>query len=116
MGQLFRESGLPNDGVRLYLQIIETAFGADFDTVVPNWYHKHFTYEERHTWAVVARHFYTAWQPQCMGSIFPQGQGNQCDADLESIRARIKACITPYAEDFAWKFDGLRSVTEWSLG
>lgn len=114
-GDLFRKSSLPSNGVRLYIQLIETAWasGDEFDKKVPPWYHSAFTQKERYSWAVMARHFYTAWG--CNGML-TQGAAYQCDQPLEVIRGILYPCISGFAEGFASKFHGLRAVTEWSIG
>lgn len=112
---LFRISSLPALGVRLYIQLIETAWknSEAFDSQVTGWYHSFFTAKERYTWAVMARHFYTAWG--CNGAI-TQGSAYQCDEPTDKIRDILNTCIAGFAKDFALKFHGLRAVTEWSLG
>jgi len=111
----FRRSSLPEKGVRMYIQLIETAWksSADFDSEVTQWYHSFFSARERYAWAVIARHFYTAWG--CNGMI-TQGSAYQCDESIDKIRGVLNPCITGFAKDFAMKFHGLRAVTEWSIG
>merc|ERR1719223_865060 len=112
---MFRASSLPGNGVRLYIQLIETAWasGEVFEREVPTWYENTFTHEERYQWAVIARLFYTAWG--CNGNIV-QGAMYQCDQPLHEIRAMLNTCTSTYAENFARIFKGKRAVTEWSLG
>lgn len=114
-GNMFRHSNLPSSGVRLYIQLIETAWSNanDFDKQTTEWYHSFFTSKERYTWAVISRHFYTAWG--CNGAI-TQGASYQCDEPIDKIRSVLNTCISGFASDFAMKFHGLRAVTEWSLG
>jgi hypothetical protein len=111
----FRTSNLPDKGVRLYIQLIETAWpdSQAFDSQVTDWYQNFFTQKERYNWAVMARHFYTAWG--CNGMI-TQGGAYQCDEPNDKIRAVLNTCVTGFAKDFAMKFHGLRAVTEWSIG
>lgn len=111
----FRRSALPGQGVRLYIQLIETAWASPeaFDAQVTDWYQNFFTSEERYNWAVMARHFYTAWG--CNGMI-TQGAAYQCDEPVDHIRSVLQPCISNFARDFAMKFHGLRAVTEWSIG
>eukprot|EP00448_Togula_jolla_P037734 CAMPEP_0170633464 /NCGR_PEP_ID=MMETSP0224-20130122/36006_1 /TAXON_ID=285029 /ORGANISM="Togula jolla, Strain CCCM 725" /LENGTH=600 /DNA_ID=CAMNT_0010962507 /DNA_START=50 /DNA_END=1852 /DNA_ORIENTATION=+ len=118
--ELFRASTLPKRGVRLYVQIIETAF-SNFNARVPDWYHKTYTDEERGTWAVMARHYYTAWNNACNGLIqSPKvaGGGYQCDESTDRIRGMLRDCIFSFAGEFNQLFPSpdLRAVTEWSLG
>lgn len=114
---IFRASTLPQQGVRLYIQLIETAWpnATAFDTEVTNWYHTMFSSQERYAWAVIARHFYTAWG--CNGGIMKIPNAMyQCDQAIDVIKAGMNTCITKFSQDFASKFQGLRAVTEWSLG
>mmetsp|Transcript_8629 Transcript_8629/g.18875 ORF Transcript_8629/g.18875 Transcript_8629/m.18875 type:complete len:584 (+) Transcript_8629:64-1815(+) len=112
---LFRKSSLPSRGVRLYVQLIETAFD-QFNKTVPDWYHRSFSAEERSTWAVMARHFYTAWNGHCNGLI-EAGGAFQCDAPMGQIKEILDKCVTSYAKGFIKLFPSdLRAVTEWSLG
>lgn len=113
--EIFRRSTLPSRGTRMYIQLIETAWDdpQSFDTQVTHWYHSFFTSKERYNWAVIARHFYTAWG--CNGQIV-QGSAYQCDEPIDRIRGILNGCITGFAQDFAMKFHGLRAVTEWSIG
>eukprot|EP00448_Togula_jolla_P010536 CAMPEP_0170597624 /NCGR_PEP_ID=MMETSP0224-20130122/15806_1 /TAXON_ID=285029 /ORGANISM="Togula jolla, Strain CCCM 725" /LENGTH=564 /DNA_ID=CAMNT_0010922107 /DNA_START=173 /DNA_END=1867 /DNA_ORIENTATION=- len=118
--EFFRKSTLPSRGVRLYVQIIETAFD-NFNARVPDWYHATFSDEERGTWAVMARHYYTAWNPQCNGLIQSTkiaGGGYTCDDTIEKITGRLRDCIFSFAGEFDQLFPkpDLRAVTEWSLG
>lgn len=111
----FRQSPLPKKGVRLYVNIIETAFQDFFGTVVP-WWSQTFTEEEQLTWAVMDRHWYTAWSGKaCSGRTVPGG-GYYCDQPLGKVREVLRSCAGQWAADFEAHFKGLRAVTEFSLG
>lgn len=111
----FRMSDLPALGVRLYVQVIESAF-EDFGAVVPNWYNNFYSQTERYSWAVIARHYYMAWSAGgCDGRIIWGGK-YRCDEPLEKIRGYLADCSYAFAGQFKADFDGLRAVTEWSMG
>lgn len=71
--QDFRGSKLPGYGVKLYVNIIETAFSQPlgprnwcclalrFENSAVPWFSETFTKEERETWAVADVHWYVAW-------------------------------------------------------
>lgn len=121
--EIFRASLLPSNGVRLYVQITESAF-SDWDSVVPGWYSQFFSHEERHTWAVMARHYHSAWNDTCNGAILPTYSdaagsfraGYQCDQALADVEAKVKACAGYYSQYFVKQIDGLRAITAWSIG
>lgn len=116
--QLFRASQLPRHGVRLYVNVIETAFD-DFDATVGPWWLETFSEEERKRWAVMDRHWYGAWAGGTCDGRVSQGGGYLCDQPIETVRSLLRSCIRPWAEGFAAKFgggDGLMSVTEFSVG
>lgn len=114
---MFRHTSLPKQGVRLYIQLIETAWvGNEFNEIVAPWYHSTFTEDERYTWAVFARHHYTAWAGGFAGGKVYPGDAYTCDQELDSVRTILRNDLRTYAEDFARTFKGLRALTEWSLG
>eukprot|EP00933_Yihiella_yeosuensis_P077991 TRINITY_DN8906_c1_g1_i1.p1 TRINITY_DN8906_c1_g1~~TRINITY_DN8906_c1_g1_i1.p1 ORF type:complete len:295 (-),score=59.49 TRINITY_DN8906_c1_g1_i1:142-1026(-) len=113
--ELFRASSLPQNGIKLYMQIIETAF-KDFTGTVGPWWKEKFTWDERHKWAVMDRHFYTAWSGEtCSGRTIAGGK-YFCDDPLDEIRKTVSKCTEKPMEDFAKNFDGLRAITEFSAG
>lgn len=120
---IFRASPLPENNVRLYVQIIESAF-SDFDSIIPVWYNQFFSHKERHSWAVMTRHYFSAWNQTCNGAIIPAysdasgsfSAGYQCDDVLEDVQSKLTSCIDYYAQLFIEQFDGLRAIAEWSLG
>jgi len=112
---LFRASSLPAAGVRLYIQVIETAF-QDFGAVVPAWYNNFYTQEERYQWAVIARHYYMSWSAGACDGRLTWGGAYRCDEPLDKVRGILAGCSYAFAGEFKANFDGLRSVTEWSMG
>merc|ERR1719491_2074373 len=71
VGESFRASKLPEIGVKMYVQLIATAFpdfGANFLATVKEWYDGAFTHEEQQKWAVMDHHWYSAWSgEECSG-------------------------------------------------
>lgn len=117
IADMFRNTTLPGRGVRLYLQIIETAFApGTFDEVVAPWYHSMFTKEERYSWAVLSRHHYTAWSGGWAGGKVYPGEAYTCDQALAGVRKILARDMSGFARGFADKYHGLRALTEWSLG
>jgi len=113
--QLFRRSHLPRRGMKLYVNLIETAFKNFWGSVGP-WWPKAFSKAERHTWAVFDTHWYTAWDGgRCDGRALPGG-GYLCDQPLEEVREVLRGCVTGFAKMLAAKVDGLLSCTEFSVG
>ena len=82
--QVFRISKLPQQGKKLYMQMIDTAFKNFTHTVVP-WFHKTFTDTERSSWVVADQHWYVAWDSEC-DIRTDEGGAIACDAPLEIIR------------------------------
>lgn len=116
---LFRNSSLPapEGGVRLYMNLIETAF-EDFSKAIPKWWRETFTAEERKTWAVIDIHRYTAWSGgTCDGRLLPGG-GYVCGDPLDQIRSTLRACAESFTRDFQDMFPDpdLRATTEFSGG
>ncbi|CAJ1353264.1 unnamed protein product [Effrenium voratum] len=110
---MFRQSKLPGMGVKLYMQLIGTAF-RDFDGTVVPWFHKTFSSQEQSKWAVADLHFYIAWGG-CDGRVI-SGGGFACDDPLDEIRQKIDGCVKSFTQDFRKNFGGLRAVTEFSTG
>lgn len=117
--QSFRDSSLPKRGVRLYVNLIETAF-ADFYATVPKWFRSTFTVEERASWAVIDKHWYTAWAGgtcdghSATGSL-PQ-PGYTCDQPKDQIHKVLLGCIDKFTDEFAENFpDGLKATSEFSV-
>jgi len=114
---VFRNSMLPARGVKLYMNVIETAF-ADFDGKVAPWWIGIFSEDERALWAVMDLHHYLAWTGSCKGESDPgtPRDGYRCEDALVDIRNILSGCIAPWAKHFADTYPGLRATTEFSLG
>jgi len=112
----FRRSTLPSQGVKLYVNMIETTFD-DFAQTVPRWWSQTFSVAERTSWAVIDVHWYTAWSGGiCSGRVLPTGK-YLCDQPVEELRPILRGCAETYAKKFAWRFgDDQKACTEFSLG
>mmetsp|Transcript_54745 Transcript_54745/g.143005 ORF Transcript_54745/g.143005 Transcript_54745/m.143005 type:complete len:185 (+) Transcript_54745:2-556(+) len=110
--EMFRRSALPGRGVKLYVNMVESAFDNFWETVAP-WYMKTFTAQERHAWAVFDIHWYTAWGG-CSGRTVPGG-GYLCSQPVEEVRPFLQNCIEKDMAKFKRKVDGLKSCSEFSL-
>eukprot|EP00811_Abedinium_folium_P011315 NODE_2046_length_2306_cov_9.444240.p1 GENE.NODE_2046_length_2306_cov_9.444240~~NODE_2046_length_2306_cov_9.444240.p1 ORF type:complete len:488 (-),score=148.61 NODE_2046_length_2306_cov_9.444240:337-1800(-) len=111
---VFRNSSLPSRGVRLYVNIADSAF-KDFGAVVPPWWSNTFTAEERSTWAVMDRHMLLAWSSTCDGRT-GSGGGYRCDDDVAKVRTVLRRCAESWASSFARDFEGKRACAAFSLG
>lgn len=111
----FRASSLPGRGVKLYVNVIETAF-KDFSGTVGPWWAKTFSEAEQQQWAVMDRHWYTAWAGDSCSGRTVSGGAYTCDQPLDEIRSKLRECARGWAEDFAKQFKGLKAVTEFSAG
>jgi len=111
---LFRKSPLPGKGLKLYLNLIETTF-MDFWTTVPKWWNEAFTWDERHNWAIMDIHWYTAWSPQCNGRVV-SGGGYFCDDPINKIQDLLESCANGFLTQFTTKIDGLKACSEFSVG
>jgi hypothetical protein len=113
---VYRKSKLPSQGIRLYVNLIDTAFKHFEWTAVP-WFKKTFTQHERTTWVVADTHFYTAWSAGSCDGRTEAGGGYTCDMPLPDILWRVQGCIARNAEHLRWIFGGgLISVSEFSVG
>mmetsp|Transcript_3767 Transcript_3767/g.11517 ORF Transcript_3767/g.11517 Transcript_3767/m.11517 type:complete len:551 (+) Transcript_3767:2-1654(+) len=113
---LFRRSSLPTMGVRLYVNVVETALH-NFDSVVPQWWEQTFSVQERRTWAVIDRHWYAAWSGKFCSGRVAKGGAYFCDQPVEAIRKvwRENTCARKWAENFEKLFpDSLRACSEMS--
>jgi len=69
----FRQSALPGKGLKLYVNMVESAFDNFWETV-PGWCSQAFTQQERHSWAVFVIRWYSAWGgDKCSGRTVPGG-------------------------------------------
>lgn len=116
-GGQFRESKLPGLGVKLYMNMIETAF-QNFGAIVPPWWNKTFTEQERNNWAVMDIHWYTAWGGQWSSGRTVSGGGYFCDDPLDEIRTKLENAAEGHAKDVRGMFGAtaLQAVSEFSIG
>jgi len=113
--ELFRRSSLPGLGVKLYVNMIETAF-VDFWGAVGPWWHRTFDEVERNSWAVFDVHWYTAWDGgRCDGRVLAGG-GYVCDEPLEEVRKLLRGCAAGFAKVLTTHIQGLKSCSEFSVG
>jgi len=122
---LFRWSTLPQTGMKLYINVVETAFknmNEGFEQTFPSWWTEHTTADERSSWAVIDRHKYWTWEPECNGCD-EQGADGQpvcawtCDTPRGEVEEHLRGCITRWRDRFGALFpDGLRAVSEFSAG
>merc|ERR1711990_377065 len=82
------------------------------------WWEKAFSEAERHAWAVMDRHKYLAWEGDACEGHLPSAPGGayKCTDPIENITAVFDRCLSPWAQDFAKSFPGLKSCSEFSLG
>jgi len=111
----FRKSTLPASGVKMYLNVIGTAF-RDFNAVVPPWFHATFSATEQREWAVADIHWYSAWSGEEASGRLVEGGAYFCDDPIGEIRPKLQKAIGEFADDFVQHFPGLRSCSEFSLG
>jgi len=116
-GGQFRESKLPGVGVKLYMNMIETAF-KNFGDTVPAWWNKTFTEQERNTWAVMDIHWYTAWGGQWSSGRTTDGGAYHCDDPLDEIRTKLENAAVGHAKDARGMFGStaLQAISEFSIG
>lgn len=114
-GDQFRKSTLPAKGVKMYMNMIGTAF-KDFNAVVPQWWSSTFTATEQREWAVADIHWYSAWAGQWGSGRLTEGGSYFCDDPIEEIRPKLQEAISGFTDDFVKHFPGLRSCSEFSLG
>lgn len=113
--QIFRVSKLPGQGVKLYMQMIDTAFQNFTETVVP-WFFQTFTDTERLSWVVADQHWYTAWDAGHCDMRTSEDGGLTCDTPVEVIRRKMRSCAKAFSSKFFSQFGGLMAVSEFSAG
>jgi len=111
----FRQSKLPTWGTKLYMNVIETAF-KNFDGTVAPWWVKTFSQDERTIWAVMDRHWYSAWGGGGSSGRTVPGGRYLCNQPHNEIRAALRQVLSGWGSSFAQKFPGLRATSEFSLG
>lgn len=116
-GAQFRKSSLPSLGIKLYMNMIETAF-KDFYVTVPKWWNKTFTENEQQRWAVMDIHWYTAWGGGGSSGRTVSGGAYYCDEPLSKIRKVLEAAVASHTEQVRQSFgaNGLQAISEFSLG
>eukprot|EP00811_Abedinium_folium_P034634 NODE_74_length_3832_cov_3.957355.p1 GENE.NODE_74_length_3832_cov_3.957355~~NODE_74_length_3832_cov_3.957355.p1 ORF type:complete len:725 (+),score=202.99 NODE_74_length_3832_cov_3.957355:1496-3670(+) len=112
---LFRNSSLPGSGVKLYVNLAESAF-ADFEGSAPPWWSRTFSADERSKWAVADQHTTFAWSSGTCDGRNTSGGGYRCGDDLANVRKVLRGCAVEWASSFANRFGGLRACTAFSLG
>ncbi|CAJ1351262.1 unnamed protein product [Effrenium voratum] len=111
----FRRSSLPGQ-VKLYVNLIETAFSQFEHSAVP-WFLTTFTHEERLTWAVADVHWYVAWSNGDCDGRTVQGGGFSCSAPLPEVQAKLHDCASSAASRLRKLFEDAQvAVTEFSAG
>lgn len=111
---LFRRSTLPAKGMRLYVNLIDSAF--EDHNSMQSWFTDTFTLAERQQWAVIDIHWYSAWSTGVCDGRTGVGGGYSCDQPLSQIRDVVRDCVSGWANHFANTYDGLKAIAEFSLG
>eukprot|EP00931_Biecheleriopsis_adriatica_P077584 TRINITY_DN5110_c0_g1_i2.p1 TRINITY_DN5110_c0_g1~~TRINITY_DN5110_c0_g1_i2.p1 ORF type:complete len:534 (-),score=114.85 TRINITY_DN5110_c0_g1_i2:308-1684(-) len=113
---MFRRSKLPGKGVKLYMQLIGTAF-QDWDKQVVPWVKSTFPQDERKDWVVMDQHWYTAWDAGGCDMRTSEEGGLTCDAPLDVIQKKMNSCAKDFVDGFQKDFgDGQMSISEFSAG
>lgn len=115
---IFRKSTLPGLGIKLYVNIINTAV-KDFWGTVPKWWETTFTLPERQAWAVIDTHWYSSWLFGICDGRTVEGGSFLCDASSEQMEAiwNKDSCIRGHAQRLQEHFgDVLKSCSEFSAG
>ncbi|CAE7169388.1 unnamed protein product [Symbiodinium pilosum] len=111
----YSRSELPFLGIKLYMNLVETAF-QDFEGVVVPWYHSTFSLEERKTRVVADVHYYMAWDYHvCDGRSDPFG-AYSC---TQNYQGTLRGCAEGNAKNMRRRWsqhDELVAVSEFSLG
>mmetsp|Transcript_55776 Transcript_55776/g.104623 ORF Transcript_55776/g.104623 Transcript_55776/m.104623 type:complete len:530 (+) Transcript_55776:27-1616(+) len=112
----FRMSSLPEEGVKLYVNLIETAFEAFEHSAVP-WFLATFSEKERATWAVADVHWYVAWSNGACDGRTVKGGAYSCSAPLAEVQRKLHWCAKDASSRLRFLFGkGLVAVTEFSAG
>lgn len=111
--QVFRASKLPQEGKKLYMQMIDTAFQDPSSTMLP-WFLQTFSVAERGSWVVADQHWYTAWDEKC--AMRTDEAGLRCDMPIETIRTKMRSCASAFAQDFQQQYGMQMAVSEFSVG
>ncbi|CAK8999721.1 3-beta-glucanase 1) (Exo-1 [Durusdinium trenchii] len=113
----FRNSKLPKEGVKLYVNIIETAFSQFEHSAVP-WFDKTFTKKEKETWAVADVHWYVAWSNGYCDGRTVEGGGFNCASPLSEVQGKLRSCAVGASQRLRRLFGPTAqvAVTEFSAG
>lgn len=113
----FRKSRLPAQGVKLYVNMIDTAFSSQgrFWSSVPLWWKRTFSSEERHSWAVMDVHWYAAWSGAWCSGRTIAGGAYRCHDSLHHIQTVQRRGAESFAKSLAANFPGNKAVTEFSV-
>lgn len=112
----FRKSLLPTQGMKLYVNLIETAFSQFEHSAVP-WFLKTFSQEERETWAIADVHWYVAWSNGVCDGRTVEGGAYSCSSPLSEVRGKLSSCAHGASARLRSLFGkGLVAVTEFSAG
>eukprot|EP00930_Biecheleria_cincta_P058857 TRINITY_DN44657_c0_g1_i1.p1 TRINITY_DN44657_c0_g1~~TRINITY_DN44657_c0_g1_i1.p1 ORF type:complete len:791 (+),score=144.83 TRINITY_DN44657_c0_g1_i1:28-2373(+) len=116
VADMFRTSKLPQQGVKLYMNIMDTGF-KDFNGVAVPWFNKTFTIQERYAWAVADTHWYAAWTAgKCDGRTVPGG-AYMCDSPKQSVLGTAAGCVKGEVQNMRTRFGrGLIAFSEISVG
>ncbi|CAK0827489.1 unnamed protein product, partial [Prorocentrum cordatum] len=122
---LFRWSSLPQRGVSLYVNLVETAFrisSEGFEQTFSSWWREHTSAEERSSWAVMDLHKYWAWDPDCSGCDEWRANGQPVcawtsDTPGDEVQAKLRGCIARWRDRVSATLpDGLTAISEFSAG
>ncbi|CAE7376414.1 EXG1 [Symbiodinium sp. CCMP2592] len=109
----FSRSKLVKQDVKMYMQVIETAFPGDtFNEEVPSWWKEVTSVKDRNTWAVFDMHWYTAWGTKA--GLLPGDAAVLCSQGIDKILEVLSPGIEGFAESFKENFDGQRATSEFS--
>eukprot|EP00927_Polykrikos_kofoidii_P085981 TRINITY_DN949_c0_g1_i1.p1 TRINITY_DN949_c0_g1~~TRINITY_DN949_c0_g1_i1.p1 ORF type:complete len:534 (+),score=66.20 TRINITY_DN949_c0_g1_i1:231-1604(+) len=111
---LFRRSTLPAQGVKLYVNLIDSAFETAKE--IETWWFQTFTKDERDQWAVIDIHWYAAWSDGDCDGRSDVGGAYACDQPPSKIRELLKDCTSGWSNHFAGTYDGLKAISEFSVG
>jgi len=115
--EFFRKSALPSRGVKLYMNLIETAFEQDtFWDKVPSWWRNSFSSAESNTWAVIDMHWYSAWGGASCSGRTSSGGAYLCNGSISEIQQIQHSCISEFTNTFKQHFLGLKATSEFSIG
>lgn len=112
----YLSSDLPSKGIKLYMNVMETAFpGMQLSKYVKPWWESITTAEQRNTVAVIDRHWYVAWMGTGgAASTLGSGVAITCDAPLEEVVKAMKKALWTFEKRIAANANGLVATSEFS--